>query len=510
MKAPIVTYYFIAVIFSFTIACNSREQIYSPKAFKKNQQQELDNYLTDFQEAFRFPGFAVVVIKDNHLYTFSSGKSNLEKNVPFTENTLFFTGSLSELMVANGILKLAESGKINLDDKVIKHLPYFKMGGQSYQNITIKHLLTQTSGIPFHQATWDLPNFDATALELTTKSISSQLPFFNTPGSQVKRSPYNFDILADVIEKASGQKFEDFMQQEVFKPLTMSHSTFNLKEIHKLNYVTPYQIENWLTYTVDTLQYYPKNREFAGSMGWHTSIKDLSKWMYNILHQEETKDKFYLKNRDKDFLKAYYKTGPATSIGLGWEINRENIYKKNSIGGFTSLLSLMPDKKTAIAIISNVSSDIDFEPLCYRLTTWAAGEKLPILKKPVFLALGDKLAQTHDLHSVFREYQNIKVTKLNSFDTSLDALSPLGFTLLYHLKQKDKAISFFDFCTQQFPTSSKAKLNLAEAYIINKQFSNAKQIINQLKEKDDENIDADQLTYLNDILNTIYPSTKIN
>ena len=513
MKVSILNFFLITLLFSFGFiitACNSGKKKNSPVAFNKIKQQELNNYLNDYQRIFRLPGIAVVVIKDSAVYYYTSGKSNIKNNVAFTERTLFFTGSLSEVMVANGVLRLAEMGKINLDDNVVKYLTYFKMGGHSYKDVTIKNLLTQTSGVPFHNATYDLPNFNSNALEITTKSISTQLPLFKTPGSQVKRSPYNFDILADLIEKVSGKTFENFMQQEVFKPINMEDSKYNVEKIQKLNYAVPYQIANYLNFAVDTLAFYPKNREFAGSIGWHTTVKDLSKWMYSMIHNTSKENRFYLENQEKDFFKVYYKTGPKTAVGLGWEISGENFYKRNTLGGFTSFLNLMPEKNTGIAIISNVSTDIDFQQLKYSLLQWAAGNQLPKLKTPVFLPLGDKLAQTNNIQTVFITYRDLKDSKTDSIDTSLEALSPLGFNLLYHVKQKDLGILFFDFCTREFPNSNTAKLHLAEALIIDKEFGKAKRIVDQIKTKHSAEINAAQLNYIEDLLSVSQPKANIN
>ena len=511
MRVHTLKTFLLAFVFSVFLleACDSKNSVPKPLAFSDAKSEELDNYLSNFQKIHRLPGMATVVIKDSLMYYFTSGKSNIANGSTFNENTLFFTGSLSELMVATGILKLAELGKINLDDKVVQHLPYFKMGGKGYNKVTIKNLLTQTSGIPSHNATWDFPNFGSNALEATTKSISSQLPYFSQPGSKVKRSSYNFDILADLIEKASGEPFEIFMKQEVFNPLQMDRSTYDLKTIPKSDYALPYQIINWATYAVDTLTYYPKNREFLGSMGWHTTVKDLSKWIYSILYNFQDDDKYFLKNYNQLFLEPYYKTGPSTAIGLGWEINGNTFYKKSIIGGFASFISLLPNKKAAVAVISNVSSDVDLEQLNRSLLRWTAGEELPKLKAPVFLTLGDQFDQTHSIEAVAKAYEVIKQSKNEDFDTSLTALSALGFNLLYKLKQKHQAVLFFDFCTKEFPSSVKAKLNLAEALIADGKFEKAKIILSQVKTSGKANANSFQIKQLEELLTLSYPNKKL-
>src|SRR6476661_1032781 len=98
-----------SVIFT---ACNSDINNVNPVAFKNIQQQELNLYLTNYRKIYRLPAIAVVVIRDSAIYYYTNGKSNIKDDIDFTDSTLFFTGSLSELMVATGALKLAELAKL--------------------------------------------------------------------------------------------------------------------------------------------------------------------------------------------------------------------------------------------------------------------------------------------------------------------------------------------------------------------------------------------------------------
>src|SRR5690606_12099933 len=157
-----------------------------------------------------------------------------------------FTGNLSQLMVATAVIRLAADGRLAIDDAVVDHLPYFRLGDNDVSDITIRHLMNQTAGIPVHANLWDGPDFSDGALARTTQSIRFQQPEFIPPGSRVKRSPYNYDILADLVAKVSGVDFEDYMQTAILTPLGMANSFFPQDAGFKDTVAQPHRIVNGL------------------------------------------------------------------------------------------------------------------------------------------------------------------------------------------------------------------------------------------------------------------------
>src|SRR5690606_20147834 len=128
--------------------------------------------------------------------------------------------------------------------KVVEYLPYFKMGGNAYRNIAIEHLLTHTSGIDNYTLFYDTPRFDSIALETTTRSIATQIPRWEVPRIEILRSAYNYDILADLLEKSVGKPFEEEVLERIFQPLGMLHSSFNKPD----DVAQPFVTENYLDY----------------------------------------------------------------------------------------------------------------------------------------------------------------------------------------------------------------------------------------------------------------------
>ncbi len=196
--------------------------------------------LFDFENNKVF-GSAYCVIKGGEVvYQKCFGTVSADSVQPVTENTLFRLASMTKPITAAAILILIERGLVSLDDKVSEYLPEFKDIhitqitqddlsdlGKAQNEITVCHLLTHTSGI----GTDPLKEQKMTCND--KKSIDSAVEFYSKigldfePGTKQQYSPFAaFDVLAKIIEKASGTDYHDFLMQEVFIPCGMVNTTF--------------------------------------------------------------------------------------------------------------------------------------------------------------------------------------------------------------------------------------------------------------------------------------------
>lgn len=469
----------------------------APVPFAAARTQKLENLIHNIREGFPVPGMAVAMVCNDSVYYTASGISN-SNNAAFTVNTPFLAGSVSEPMLATAVLKLADEGKVDLDEPVISYLPYFKMGGNSYKSITIKHLLTHTSGIQHYNIMWDTPSYDANAPEVTTRSIASQLPDFTNPGSRVKRSPYNYDILADVISKVTGRPFEEYLRSTVFKGLNMPYSSF----MKPAKTAMPFSVNNWLSYTVKQDTLYPYNRENGGSGGFHTTAKDLAGWLFKILnHGVANQPKFVDDDVYNKMLSTQFKTGKTSAIGFGWEIvenEGQKIYIKASLyGGFSNQVILIPGKKIGVAVTSNIAGDFNPANLTRNIALWLNGKHLAEPKIPVSIAMSKELARTGNIQEAFKLYTVLKQSQSQKYDVSAAALSQFGTNLLHRVNDKPKALQALQFCVRQYPASAHARLTLAEGYVFAKDAKNTRLAINQAKMlPDDSGLKASYINYL--------------
>ena len=480
----------IAITFS-CISWSCRNNAQPAVTFDPSRTHELEQYGSSLISELPIPGISMIVINGDSLFYHTFGSRSLADSInsPLFETTPIFTGNISPIMVITGIFKLAAEGKIDLNDPVTKYLPEFALGNSDVSGITIEHLMGQTAGIPYHESIWDKPDFSPQALSRTTQSIRLQPAEFSPAGSRVKRSPYNFDILADLISKVSHMEFEDYMQSHILKPLGMNDSFFPKDDKFKYKVAQPHQISNAITYAIDTIDLYPTNREHAGSIGFHGSTKDLASWIYMLLHQGSTvNSEIFLPRKWTELMFTSLPIDKNTAVGYGWEISSSkhgNIFEQyHTMGGFSAHIALVPDKKMGIVLLSNLTSNLDLRSISAKLMYWLSSSENKLPKEQPLLAqtLGKEFSRTQQVSKVIALYDSLKLNKPDLYDYKLESLSQFGVNLLYHSRDSKTAIDFFKECIDRFPSNAEAHLNLAEAFLVDHQYNKCKPVLIQAKE----------------------------
>jgi CubicO group peptidase (beta-lactamase class C family) len=153
------------------------------------------------------------------------GKANLEEDGPMTVDSMFRIMSMTKPITATAVMILADEGRLSLDDPVAKYIPSFAGGklknGRPANEMKIRHLLTHTSGLGGDQ---DCP----VSLEVTAEMLAVR-PLDFQPGTRWQYGP-SFNVLGRIIEVASGQSYDDFLTDRIFRPLEMKDTTFFPKE----------------------------------------------------------------------------------------------------------------------------------------------------------------------------------------------------------------------------------------------------------------------------------------
>lgn len=177
----------------------------------------VDTYLRAEMANQRLPGVAVAVLRDGKPTSVRTlGLANIELNAPVTRDTAFKIGSVSKQFIATGIMLLVRDGKVRLDDAVNT---YLDDAPSAWSAITLRHLLTHTSGL-----VRESPGFDGLKIQTDAEVIRQayDVPLQSAPGQKWSYCNLGYFILAEVIHKASGRPWPEFMTERVFKPLGMS------------------------------------------------------------------------------------------------------------------------------------------------------------------------------------------------------------------------------------------------------------------------------------------------
>ncbi|GAB5552103.1 MAG: hypothetical protein Sapg2KO_16940 [Saprospiraceae bacterium] len=298
------------------------------------------------------PGISIGFIKDGQLqFSKSYGMANLEHQIPVSDTTVFSLASVSKQFTALAILLLEEQGKLSLDDDIRKYLPEFKDYGSK---ITIKMLANHTSGIRGHlsligQAGIVPDNVITTTMVHDMIYRQQELNF--TPGSKFSYSNSGYVLMAEIVEKVSGQTFAEFMEKEIFQPLGM-HDSFVMDDFHRIikNRARSYQL--WSEGYVNA----PANYSYYGSTNLYTTLQDLSKWSLNFGQIKVGSKAIFEKMNTLGILN----NGETFGYALGQFRTDFNgltqISHSGGDAGYRAFLGRFPEQQAAVLLLSNNST----------------------------------------------------------------------------------------------------------------------------------------------------------
>lgn len=260
--------------------------------------KKMDMYLTRITP-FGFSG-ALLVAKDGEIILNKGyGMAIRSENIPNTSETVFSTGSITKQFTAAGIMKLEMMGKLKTEDPITK---YFDGVPEDKKGITLHNLLTHTSGVIDTTG----PDFVVAPRDKTMKKIL-EAPLRHKPGKQFAYSNAGYSMLAAVIEKVSGQPYEEFLNKNIFTPAGMKFTGYRLPEWDKK------VVAHWYRGEKDNgtpLEKPYPYWHYLGNGGILSTTEDMFRWHQALLEDDvlsaEAKKKMFT-----PFLNEY---------GYGWDI----------------------------------------------------------------------------------------------------------------------------------------------------------------------------------------------
>jgi CubicO group peptidase (beta-lactamase class C family) len=186
----------------------------------------IDAYVEGQMHRLNMPGVSLAIVEGDkivHLRGFGQARPGGEAPTPHTP---FFIGSLTKSFTALAVMQLVEAGKVELDAPVQRYLPWFRVADpQASAQMTVRHLLNQTSGLPVLPGEVALADFDdrPDATERQVRALAT-LELTRPVGSKCEYSNLNYNVLGLIVEAASGESYAEYIQNHVLTPLGMSHS----------------------------------------------------------------------------------------------------------------------------------------------------------------------------------------------------------------------------------------------------------------------------------------------
>lgn len=214
----------------------------------KSINQEVDNLINAFMKKYNVTGLTFAITNQEKLaYAKGYGIANKANNAPVTTNSLFRIASVSKPITSIAIMKLVEAGKLSLDDKVFGDSGILgnKYGGKpyrnGYENITVKHILEHTSGLPTNDG--NDPMFSAFNLtqDQIIENVVKNRNLYSTPGTKYAYSNFGYCVLGRIIEKVSGMTYEQYLQKEILAPtgtekIQITGNTINTRKDNEVIY----------------------------------------------------------------------------------------------------------------------------------------------------------------------------------------------------------------------------------------------------------------------------------
>ncbi len=299
----------------------------------------IDRAATFYQNRDGFMGMVAVARDQQIIFQRGYGYANLESQISFEPDTRFRIGSLSKQFTAAAILLLQQDGKLKTRDPIGRFYPN---SPARWSKITLRNLLTHTSGIPDVDFALVAKNSPHTPEDLMKGIPEKALEFL--PGTRAEYANINYMLLGRVIEQASGEPYCRFLQERIFSPLQLTETgcdtNSNLVPHRAYGYRPsahgPVAVED------DDLS------SLAGAGNLYSSADDLIRWT-EALHGGKVLSSASLTEMTTPFLDGY---------GYGLEIDGQDdaldISHNGTVDGFFSCLDYIPHTKTTVVVLSNL------------------------------------------------------------------------------------------------------------------------------------------------------------
>lgn len=303
---------------------------------------KVDEYMNAAAKIDGFSGSVLVARDGKPIFNKGYALANVELNVANTPQTVFRLGSVTKQFTGTAIAMLQERGKLNVNDSTCK---YLENCPAAWQPITIKNLLTHTGGVPNYT---DFPDFGkTTVLPITNAGMVTLLrdkPLDFAPGEKFNYSNSGYFLLGAIIERVSGKSYADFLQENIFAPLGMKQTGYDVSARIIKNRAAGYARQSGKTVNASYM-----DMTVPGAAGaLYSTTGDLLLWD-QALYTEKL-----VSRKSLDEIFTPFKNGYGYGWGIGKRFDRREISHGGGIYGFATDISRFPDDKVTVIVLSNV------------------------------------------------------------------------------------------------------------------------------------------------------------
>jgi|WetSurMetagenome_2_1015567.scaffolds.fasta_scaffold57068_2 CubicO group peptidase (beta-lactamase class C family) len=333
----------------------------SKPALQPYSHSAVDYFIKEEMRRLHIPGAALAIVEGDritHVRSFGLARPGGQAPSP---QTLFFIGSLTKSFTALAVMQLVEAGKIALDAPVQRYLPWFRVSDpQASCEMTVRHLLNQTSGLPALAGEIVLADLDGRhdATERQVRALAA-LKITRPVGSKCEYSNLNYNILGLIVEAASGESYANFIQSHIFDPLEMRHS-YTSRDVarqhglamgHRHWFSRPFPAPNLLI---------PRGSLPSGQLiscaedMAHYLIAHLNGGLYGNTQVLSPAGIDELHRGEKDYIVMGISSG---KYAMGWfdqDIDGTKTYSHaGNVPDFSAFMAILPEQKQAVVLLLN-------------------------------------------------------------------------------------------------------------------------------------------------------------
>lgn len=340
-------------------------------SWSENQaaRQDYENMIGNFLDQTVIPGMVVGIVDENGSYLYSYGYHGVDKQ-KITQDTIFEIGSMSKVFTGLLLAEAVDSGSAALDDPIRSCIPQEFITGQAfYDQITLAHLTTHTSGLPRQPPALD---FTAGSLisgltggnpygKVTREKVFSYLGRTAAPksiGTDFNYSNYGVGLLGACLSSQKGLSYEETLRRTITDPLEMTNTAIQLDQEQATLFVPGYRGYLRLGRLVLGIKNTPwlMGEGLAGAGGIRSSGADMLKFLEACISEE------------LDFIplakKPIFRIDETSEIAMGWIVeqnlagNQTVIWHNGQTGGFNSYIALFADQPRGVFVIANTNINI--------------------------------------------------------------------------------------------------------------------------------------------------------
>ncbi len=324
----------------------------------------VDTLVEEMRAIAEVPAISVAILEGTEIVVAKGhGFADLDRKKPVEEQTQYRAASVSKLITATAVARLVDAGKLDLDEPIDTYLARIPGtdGTVSFPGgdvITARQLAGHLSGLGHYQGQDKIARFRAYESVADSLETFRDSPRAGEPGGQYRYSTHGYTLLSAVVEGASGKPFLDYLEEEIFAPLGMTHSGPDRRPDPPETMATLYGRRAGKTFAIPMVENPSYKWAGGGLVTTPSDLLRLARGYYEGFVSKETVEIMFTPQR--------LPSGEETGVGIGWRIGADDLgrpirHHAGSMGGARSVLLLFPEEQSAIAVMANMAWSASIE-----------------------------------------------------------------------------------------------------------------------------------------------------